>query len=238
MRLRKADTPQAAPGWVVTYADFVTVLLCLFIALVSMSDIKKDRFQKAVESLQGAFGGVTRSASAAETSLADGNSRSVLIQRLSELATSGATIRRAASDAEESQGEEFTVANLRDGLRIVIGGRIAFDRFDAELKPEARELVSGTAQRLRGYRTKIVVRGHATNEPLPPDAPYRDPRDLSYARAKAVALALEKDGVAAARIIVVAAGDAEPLVQRAFTEEIRALNRRVEILVAEDLADE
>ena len=82
------------------------------------------------------------------------------------------------------------------------------------------------------------MRGHATDEPLPPGSPYRDAHDLSYARAKAVALALEKDGVLPTRVVVVATGDAEPLVQQAFTEDLRSLNRRVEILVTEDLADE
>jgi hypothetical protein len=40
------------------------------------------------------------------------------------------------------------------------------------------------------------------------------------------------------RILVVAVGDGEPLARQAYTEERRALNRRVEILVTEDLVDD
>jgi chemotaxis protein MotB len=252
MPVRKAETSQGAPGWVVTYADFVTVLLCFFIALVSMSDIKKDRFQQAVESLQGAFGGFTGFKGGIETTPIEGNPKNTLIQRLSELETvmnkPGDSENEGRNATEEGGrdrggsdlggGQEFRVTTVRDGLRIVIGGRVAFDRFGAELKPEARELIAHTAERIRGYNTKVLVRGHATNEPLSPRSPFRDPRDLSYARANAVARALEENGVRTVRILAVAAGDTEPLVRQAYTEERRVLNRRVEILVTEDLVDD
>lgn len=245
MPVRKAEISQGAPGWVVTYADFVTVLLCFFIALVSMGDIKKERFQQAVESLQGAFGGFTGFRGGSETTSDYGNPKNTLIQRLSELETppaknkTGDSENRGRNTTEEGmRGQEFCVTTVRDGLRIVIGGPIAFDRFGAELKPEARELIANTAERIRGYHTKVLVRGHATNEPLSPGSPFRNPRDLSYARANAVARELEENGVRAARIQAVAAGDTEPLVRQAYTEERRVLNRRVEILVTEDLVND
>ena len=91
---------------------------------------------------------------------------------------------------------------------------------------------------LRGYNTKILVRGHATREPLPGDSLYEDARDLSYARARAVALELERSGVRRVRLTLVGVSDTEPLVRQAYTEERRALNRRVELLVTEDLIDD
>ena len=102
----------------------------------------------------------------------------------------------------------------------------------------ARELVAKTAQILRGYNTKILIRGHATRERLPDDSLYEDARDLSYARAKAVARELERNGVRPIRLLLVGVGDTEPLVRQTYTEERRALNRRVEILVTEDLIED
>ena len=116
--------------------------------------------------------------------------------------------------------------------------RITFDRFSATLKPEGAALIAAAAERLRGYNTKIMVRWHATREPLPQDSLYEDARDLSYARAKAVALELERNGVRRVRITPVAVGDTEPLVRQAYTEDRRAMNRRVEVLVTEDLIDD
>ena len=40
------------------------------------------------------------------------------------------------------------------------------------------------------------------------------------------------------RLALVAVGDSEPLVRQAYTEERRSLNRRVEVLVTEDLIDD
>ncbi len=232
---KKEEAPQGAPQWVLTYGDMMSLLLVFFIALVSMGEIKKDRFQQAVESLQRAFGGFEGGIG---TMPVETNNANTLIEKLLELEIPVNLDKKGDSDEEGIHGKKFRVTNVRDGLQVVVGGRVAFERFSAELKPEARELIAHTAERIRGYNTKVLVRGHATNEPLSSGSPFRNPRDLSYARANAVARALEENGVRTVRILAVAAGDTEPLVRQAYTEERRALNRRVEILVTEDLVDD
>ena len=232
---KKEEAPQGAPDWVLTYGDMMSLLLVFFIALVSMSEIKKDRFQQAVESLQRAFGGFEGGIG---TMPVETNIQNTLIEKLLELEIPINLDKKGDSDEEGIHGKKFRVTNVREGLQVVVGGRVAFDRFSAELKPEAKELIAKTAERIRGYNTRVLVRGHTTNEPLPPDSPFEDPRDLSYARAKTVARALEENGVRSARILTMAAGDHEPIVRQAYTEERRALNRRVEILVTEDLVDD
>lgn len=67
---------------------------------------------------------------------------------------------------------------------------------------------------------------------------YQDANALSYARARATAQELENSGVRRVRMLLVAAGDTEPLVRQAYTERRRAINRRVEILVTEELIEE
>ena len=53
-----------------------------------------------------------------------------------------------------------------------------------------------------------------------------------------MAAALTENGIRPERLVRVALGDTEPLVRQAYTAERRALNRRVEILVTEDLIEE
>ena len=50
--------------------------------------------------------------------------------------------------------------------------------------------------------------------------------------------ALEINGVRRIRLVLMSVGDTEPLVRQAYTEERRKLNRRVELLVTEDLIDD
>ena len=49
------DAPRQAP-WMNTYADMVTLLLCFFVLLFSMSVIEIEKFQSVMSSLQGALG--------------------------------------------------------------------------------------------------------------------------------------------------------------------------------------
>jgi chemotaxis protein MotB len=220
----------------VTYGDAMTLLLCFFVIIVSMSEVKQDqRFQEVIDSLRKAFGGYV---GAVGTVPIQNTPTNTLIAKLLELETPIVVKKKGDADEEGIEGRKFRVTNVRDGLEVVIGGRITFDRFSATLQPEARDLVAKTAERLRGYNTKILVRGHATREPLPPDALYEDARDLSFARAAAVARELEKSGVRRVRMVLVACADTEPVVRQAYTEERRALNRRVEILVTEDLVED
>lgn len=224
------------PEWMVTYGDIMTLLLCFFVIMVSMSEIKQDqRFQQVMESLRRAFGGYHGSVGAVPLKDTPTNT---LIAQLLELEVPDVDLMKGDSDEEGIHGKRIRVTNVRDGLEVIVGGKIAFDRFSAVLKPVGRELIAKVAERLRGYNTKILVRGHATHEALPEDALYEDARDLSYARAKAVAKALEINGVRRIRLVLMSVGDAEPLVRQAYTEERRALNRRVELLVTEDLIDD
>lgn len=235
-RNKQSEPAAGAPEWMVTYGDTMTLLLCFFVIIVSMSEIKKDeRFQKVMESLRRAFGGYHGAVGSTPIENVPTNT---LIARLLELEVPELVNKKGDADEEGIHGKKFRVTNVRDGLEVVVGGRIAFERFSAMLKPEGRELIAKAAERLRGYNTKILVRGHSTREPLPEDSLYENARDLSFARAKAAALELERNGVRRIRLVAVAVGDTEPLVRQAYTEERRALNRRVEILVTEDLIDD
>lgn len=236
-RLKKDAAPGGAPEWLVTYGDMVTLLLCFFVLLVSMSEVKKDqKFDQVMESLRDAFGGWE--GSLGKLPLKD-MSANTLIQKLLEIeASTHHYENKSETEVEGLEGKKFRVTNVRSGLQVVIGGLISFERFSAALRPEGQELIAKTAARLRGYNTKIQIRGHATREPLPDDSVYEDARDLSYARAKAVADELVQNGLSRSRLLLVAVGDSEPLVRQAYTEQRRALNRRVELIVTEDLVDD
>lgn len=235
-RAKKEETPQGAPEWMVTYGDAMTLLLCFFVILVSMSELKKDqRFMDVMESIRQAFGGYQAGIGVVPENAQPTNT---LIKKLLQLEIPEDTDKKGDADEEGIHGRKIRVTSVRDGIEVVVGGRITFERFSATLLPEARELIGKTAAKLAGYNTKILVRGHATKEPLPADSMYEDARDLSYARAKAVADELAAHGVRRIRLTLVAVGDTEPLVRQAYTEKRRSMNRRVEIMVTEDLIED
>jgi chemotaxis protein MotB len=235
MAKRREEPEKGAPGWMVTFGDMMSLLLCFFVMLVAMSEIKADeRFEQVMQSLRDAFGyqgglGVVPSEEPPQVSL---------LQRLESIVIPKRVKKMGDSDDEGIEGRVFRVTQIREGLQITVGGRISFDRFSAILKPEADALIAQLAEKVRGHTTKLEVRGHATREPLPEDAEFSDWYDLSYARAKAVASALVKHGVDRRRLRVTACGATETLVAQAYTESRQATNRRVEIIVTESVISE
>lgn len=235
MGKRHKCPPPGAPGWMVTYGDMMTLLLCFFVIMVSMSEIKKDqKFQEVLDSIRSAFGyegdlGIVPVKNA---------SRNSLVEQLRKVIVPDLVRMEGDADQEGIDGRVFRVTNVRDGIHVEVGGRISFDRFQADLKPEGRDLLRRLASKVLGHNTIIKVRGHATLEPLPPDAPFKDPMELSLARARTVAAALQEFGIRPERIRVVGAGPHEPLLRQAYSEERRAVNRRVEVIVTEAIVED
>jgi chemotaxis protein MotB len=235
MAARKKKASAGAPAWMVTYGDMMTLLLCFFVLLVAMSEIKQeDRFRMVVESIRTAFG----YESSLDTAPGDVTPLNALIRELQAIIVPPQQRMTGDTDEEGIDGRVRKVTDVRNGIEIVVGGRIAFERFSAVLRPMAEERLARVAEKIRGKNTKIIVRGHATREPLPEDSLYEDPMALSYARARAVGDSLERNGVRSARIVIEANGDREPINSQAYTEERRAVNRRVEIIVTEALLQE
>ncbi len=219
----------------VTYGDMMSLLLCFFVMLVAMSEIKADeRFEQVMQSLREAFGyegGIGAVPTEEPPQLS-------LLQRLESIVIPRQVKEIGDSDEDGIEGRVYRVTQVREGLEITVGGRISFNRFSAELKPAADALIAQLADKIRGHTTKIEVRGHTTREPLPEDSQFKDRKDLSYHRAKVVAAALTKHGVDGRRIRVTACGATEPLVAQAYTERRRAANRRVGIVVTESVVSE
>ncbi|HRX84731.1 MAG TPA: flagellar motor protein MotB [Phycisphaerae bacterium] len=228
-RKKKEEAPQGAPEWVLTYGDMMSLLLCFFIMIAAMSEIKKDdKFQMVMESLRRAFGN-SGEMRAIPAEMLEPNS---LLKRLQEIVVQQ---KRDNGDSDDPgiHGKTFRVTDINEGIHVEIGGRITFDRFSATLKDESKHLIEQLAARTIGHNTILKVTGHATREPLPANSSWADAWDLGYARACAVRDVLVAAGIRPERIRLISAGAEAPVVAQAYTEEELALNRRVEIVVTE-----
>ena len=179
-----------APEWMVTYGDMMTLLLCFFVMLVALSEVKTDKFLRVLESLRRAFG-----YSAARAPMPGGNSQgnSPFDRTAYYELIRGVHGRKSLSDRRGAAGPYEKSTTVREGTRSVVGTRIFFARGSAELSAEARRALAEIADLLRGHPNKVEVRGHASRQPLPADCPYRDKRDLAYARARNTAARMLAD---------------------------------------------
>jgi len=223
-----------APEWMVTFGDMMSLLLCFFVIIVSMSEVKKDeRFKQVMESIRTAFG----SSGEIHTVFTDILEPNALLKKLQTIVIPR-NPDKGDSDDPGLKGKVFRVTDVRDGIEVQIGGRVTFERFSAALKPNGEFLIAQVAEKIKGHNTIIKVTGHATREPLPTDSSWPDPWSLSYARARSVADALIENGIRSERLRLIAAGDTAPLVREAYDEETRSVNRRVELVVTEATIDD
>ena len=231
---KKKQGKGGAPEWMVTFGDMMSLLLCFFVILVSMSEIKEDqRFQKAMESIKRAFGyqggagyipGNTPPANTNEQELMN------LIMRKFQL-------QLGKSSDQGIEGENPSVKTVREGLEFIIGGQISFEIGKAKLLEGGKEQLNIFSETIRGMNTKIRVRGHTARIPAPRYYPFKSLDDLSYARAQAVKNHLVSCGIREERITVEACSDKEPLRVQAYDDAARSLNDRASIIVTESLVE-
>lgn len=230
------DTP-GVPEWVVTYGDMMSLLLTFFIMLVSMSELKTEKgsMRAMLESIRKTFGRVVGDVGAPGSST---QKFSMLSQLSSAGSRSDGGRKKFAIKAPQGpRGPKAGVKKLNHGTRITLGGPAYFESFDASPSESLRENLDIVARVLAKKPNQLMVRGHATREPLPADAnlefsgiPVRDQWDLSFARALAVADYLEKKGIDRRRLVVSAAGSTEPR-KPTRQKDVRKVNRRVDVFL-------
>ena len=52
---KKPEEPKGSPAWMTTYGDMMTLLLCFFVMLISMSTMEVEKIKQAAASLKGAL---------------------------------------------------------------------------------------------------------------------------------------------------------------------------------------
>ena len=230
--------PEGAPEWVVTYGDMMTLLLCFFVILVSLSEIKKeDEYRAVVDAVQQAFG-MKGGGGAMPT---QDNPEMSLIPRLDEVQLQRKKeTEHSNADDPGIDGREREVTKVREGQKFAVGGRITFEPGNADLTPLAKRGLIAIASQIRGNNNKIELTGHAASREISVGSTYKDLWLLSYARTKAVMdfLTGEEIGIRPERIRLVANADYEPVKKKVFGWAQLEPNRRVEIYVIEALVSD
>lgn len=246
MAKKSCKCKEGSPEWMTTFADMVTLLLCFFVLIVSFSEIKKeDQYMSVVEHIQEAFGmmgGGGRLPTDDDPALS-------LIQRLEALRLQNERVPNRSNIKDPGQtGRESRVTTIREGTQYAVGGGVRFEPDSAELTPEARAALIDLVERnnMTGTKNKIQLTGHAgAMELLQPDGTRSgDLNDLGYQRARAVYefmigeempedLRLEPE-----RFRIASSGANEPINVRAQSSAESRVNRRVDVVVSENVVED
>jgi chemotaxis protein MotB len=193
---QKCNCPEEGlPEWIMSYADMITILMAFFVVMYSMAGAKDKAKEEAVmKSLHRRFGPF---ASIPPGTLVPKESRLAHEGGLGE--QSGVEDEKGAQGGVSRRKADRVSVNL-PGDRVAIGAIVYFDAGSDELTEADKQKLKNTALDLAGKPQRIEIRAHPTRRPLPPGSPFRDHRDLAYARCRNVmddliALGIEPDRI-------------------------------------------
>ncbi len=236
MAKRKPAQEEGVPEWVVTYGDLMSLLLCFFILLAAFSELKQDRPQyiDVIRSIKEAFGesggvGLTQSPISPNSSAATPSDLWALKGVLKDIVDE--------STIKNMVGENTKVETVREGTKFTIGGHVTFDVGSAALKPAASADLERVAEIVRGRRFRIQIRGHAYGLDRQPEDQAGYDR-LAFDRAAAVSgYLVETCGIGEDRISRESRSNHDPVQLRLYNAEEQAVNRRVEVILSEEVLD-
>jgi len=219
--------------WLVSYADFITLLFAFFVVMYSAAQLDKRRAGQLATAIQTAFqqygslpphpadvGGLA--AHGVPSNLPVGNTEPDDFNLL----------RKRVEDAlaEEIATGEVGVRVTSEGLVISLREVGFFDTGSAELRPSSRPAFDRLAAVLRSANSQLRIEGHTDNVPIH-NARFSSNWDLSTARATAtIRLLMTKYNFAPERLAASGYAEFRPIANNA-TAEGRSTNRRVDIVV-------
>ncbi len=223
------DQPAGCPEWMVTYGDMMTLLLCFFVILVAISEVKEEKFHEVVESIRQYLGWDS------SPMVEPGEGRaSSLRKEISRVMNEMASPRPEGAPARSTLGQHVMVQTVEEGHKITIGGKVLFEEGSAELMVSAYGVLDRVVEIIKGYPNKLEIRGHTAIEVLPEGGRYEDLFDLAYARAKSVHAYLMAQGVEPRRLRLYSGGPFDRPKSN-LTYEGKESNRSVEIIISEEL---
>lgn len=152
------DPPAGVPEWVLTYGDMMSLLLCFFVLLAAMSELKKEKPQFIIESLlkqfatNRTFSQFMKSQNLSASSLESGRmSKEVRKKDPSER-------RQGEQGAKHGpEGEDSTTTVISDGKRLTIGPPILFEPGETTLTDQGKVTLRQIAEKVRGIAHLIEV---------------------------------------------------------------------------------
>lgn len=227
------ECERCLPGWLAAFGDLMSLLLCFFVLLLSMSSMDAKKISEAIGSLSGAMsvleGGTQTEVSKKRIQ------ESTPIESQDETSEAVNRIAQAVIDAnemmEKGHGPAISVEEAQEGFVIELPASLLFKSGSATIENEDAILflkrVALIVEELPNTM-QVSVQGHTDNQGPSKNSVFKDNWELSSARAISVLQELLLDGVDPKRINAAGFAEYKPLATN-VTKAGREKNRRVEL---------
>jgi len=223
-RRRRSSDSDNTDRWLVSYADFITLLFAFFVVMYAISQVNEGKYKLLSDSLIQAFKPESASSEHSTRSQSQPSSTTQSQARMKEIARE---LVDALGDLVNTGQVRITESGL--GIAVEINAAVLFESAHAELTPQALPLLRDLARVLTPLPNDLQIEGHTDNSPIS-TAQFPSNWELSAARASSVVRLFIEEGIASVRLVAVGYADTRNIVPNATPEE-RVRNRRVTVMI-------
>ncbi|EXI81457.1 MAG: Chemotaxis protein MotB [Candidatus Accumulibacter appositus] len=238
-RKRAEEGQENHERWLVSYADFITLLFAFFVVMYALSSVNEGKYRILSDSMISAFRNVPVNSSgqlalivptpapAAKPSLASKTQDAVKQKQRESMRSIAKDILEVMAPLVE-QGKVRVLETSR-GVTIEINDSILFSPGQAAIQPPLARAMEAIAEVLVGTDFPITIEGHTDDVPIS-NAQFPSNWELSAVRATTVLRLFAAAGIAPTRLTAIGYADTRPVEPNALADG-RARNRRVSILI-------
>ena len=242
--------------WMVSYADFLTLLLAFFVVMYSVSQVNEAKYRVLTKTLTEAFnipersinpiqigdpvtavmpGVVSDSIESPEQMPGSGHVEEEEVKATTSEPQLPEEFRKISQRVEEQfatlvDQDLLSVQGNEEWLEIELKSSLLFASGDAHPNSAAEPIMQAMADMVRDSELPIRVEGFTDDRPIANDI-YPSNWELSSARAASMVKLLAENGISPTRLVAVGYGEYQPIAAN-DTEEGRSANRRVVLLIS------
>lgn len=238
-RKKYQEEPDNHERWLVSYADFMTLLFAFFVVMYAISSLNEGKYRVLSNSLNGAFG----------TVLVPGGEIPDIKKTQTSVIEALPIIKPRNTEPLRKEREKMThvardimsvleplvregkvrVTQTSRGVSIEINASLLFGQGEAKLNIDSVQALKAIAEVLKIDNHSIQVEGFTDNLPIK-NSTFPSNWELSAMRASTVARLFMENGVDENRITAVGQGPKFPVGPN-DTPDGRARNRRVTVTI-------
>ncbi|MEN9307470.1 MAG: hypothetical protein RL173_1402 [Fibrobacterota bacterium] len=211
-RVHEGNEGQGEEDWLISYADMVTLLMCFFLAMASISKVDMGLFEQMKKGLRADVG------------------------KQKETPTPIAEIKYDLDSllSEEKKAGNVSVDQNSEGIVLEFSSSAFYQVGKAEFNPDAGAIldkVTGAIKGITYYNFQIDIEGHTDNVPIK-SLQFPSNWELSVNRATNIVKYLIGEGISADRLKAAGYADTKPKVPNTDSSGVgipdnQARNRRI-----------
>jgi chemotaxis protein MotB len=244
-RRRPPEEHENHERWLVSYADFITLLFAFFVVMYSISSVNEGKYKVLSQALVGVFNDPERSVKPipigeerpqsvkpAEPLVIESEQTEAAIgQAADPLKTIADNVRDAFGDLIKS--DQLTVRGNELWIEIELKSSLLFGSGDAMPSDMAFSIIEKVAKILKPFDNPVHIEGFTDNQPIR-TAQYPTNWELSTARAASIVRMMATEGIDPRRMAAVGYGEFQPVASN-DTADGRGRNRRVVLVISRNL---